>query len=245
MIVYDDDLILAGCICSLRNWTRSSSWRRKSDWVPTTIVKYNDSELTCEVDPRHPELIVTERGLQSTRTKTRSGDVKSSTSLVLEELDPDGQQVYHNVSVRLTFLTAYRTDIVFVCKEYIRAGEKTNRTDLTRLQRIGRYLLHTSRVVWGLSLLTEERVSWWSIHSPILTQQVARKRGAWLRVGQLPLTRWPSTHKVTSLDSAISKCHIMERCASEIIDTNLNRCCSCTRTDSSQSKSETRYFCLQ
>ena len=80
------------------------------------------------------------------------GGAKPSTPLDQEELESDGQQAYHSVSATLAYLASDRLDTAFACKECSRAVGKATRADLTRLKRIGRYLLHTPRAVWEFPL---------------------------------------------------------------------------------------------
>ena len=75
-----------------------------------------------------------------------------------KKLEPDGQQAYHSVSARLAYLASDRPDITFACKEHSRAVGKATRADLTRLKRIGRYLLQTPRAVWEFPLQQEESI---------------------------------------------------------------------------------------
>ena len=51
-----------------------------------------------------------------------------------------GKPACHSVSARLAYMTSDRSDTAFACKECSRAVGKP-RADLTRLKRIGRYLL--------------------------------------------------------------------------------------------------------
>ena len=94
--------------------------------------------------------------LQAARPQTSLGDAKPSTPHDHEDLEPDGQQAYNSVSSRLAYLAADRHDIAFARKECSCAVGKATRADLTRLTRIGRYLLHTPRAVWEFPLQNEE-----------------------------------------------------------------------------------------
>ena len=119
---------------------------------------YSDSGLTWEADPRHVELAVAELGQHAARPQTSPGGAKPTAPLDQEELESDGQQAYHSVSARLANLASDRPDIAFACKECSRAVGKAARADLTRLKRIGRYLLHTPRAVWEFPLRQEESI---------------------------------------------------------------------------------------
>ena len=77
---------------------------------------------------------------------TSPGGAKLNAPLDHEELEPDGHRA-DSVSARLAYLAADRPDIAFACKECRRAVGKATRADLTRLTRIGRYLLHAPRAV--------------------------------------------------------------------------------------------------
>ena len=123
--------------------------------VLNRCVTHSDSGLKWEADPRHAELVVTEHGLQAARPQTSPGDPKPNAPLD-HELEPDGQKAHHSVSARLAYPAADRLDIAFACKECSRAVGKATRADLTRLKRIGRYLLYAPRAVWEFPLQDEE-----------------------------------------------------------------------------------------
>ena len=126
--------------------------------VLNRCVTYSDSGLTWEGDPRHKELAVAELGQQAARPQTSPGGAKPSAPLDQGELESDGQQAYHSVSARLAYLAPDQPDIAFACKECSRAVGIATRADLTRLKRIGRYLLHT-HVPCGSSRCNKKRAS--------------------------------------------------------------------------------------
>ena len=125
------------------------------------------------------------------------------------------------MSARLAHLAADRPDIAFACKECSRAVGMASRADLTRLKRIGRYLLHTPRAVWEFPLQTEEstvtidRIS--DAGAEICTKTRRSTSGGCLGVGQHTWAIWSSIQKVVSLSSAESVYYSIERCASEVI----------------------------
>ena len=123
------------------------------------------------------------------------------------------------MSARLSYLSSDRPDIAFACKECSRAVGKATRADLTRLKRIGRYLLNTPRVVWEFPLQHEEDVTTIDGLSDADAAGCTKTRrstsGGSLRVGQHTLATWSSTQKVVSLSSAELEYYSMVRCASE------------------------------
>ena len=125
------------------------------------------------------------------------------------------------MSARLADLASDRPDIAFACKECSRAVGKATRADLTRLKRVGRYLLHTPRAVWEFPLQQEESIVLIDGHSDADAAGCPKTRrstsGGCLRVGQHTLATWSSTQKVVSLSSAESEYYSMVRCASETI----------------------------
>ena len=165
MVVHDDDFIIAGDGDDLA-WlsqqlnenlemvqkARSGAGYDNEAAVLNRCVIYSDSELTWEAGPRHAELAVAELGRQAARPQTSPGGAKPNAPLDHEELLPDGQNAYHSVSAKLSYLASDRPEIAFACKECSRAVGKATRADLTRLKRIGRYLLNTPRVIWEFSL---------------------------------------------------------------------------------------------
>ena len=111
-------------------------------------VTYSGSGLTSKADRRHAELAVAELGLLAARPKTSPGGTKPNAPLDHKELEPGGQKAFHNVSARLAYLASDRPGIACACKEGIRTVGKATRANLTRLKRVGRYLLHTPHAVW-------------------------------------------------------------------------------------------------
>ena len=114
-----------------------------------------DSGLTWEADPRHVELAVAELSPGGASTgKLRRRQAECATG-------PRGTGARRAESLpqrvsKTAYLAADRPHIAFACKECSRAVRKATRGDLTRLKRIGRYLLHTPRAVWEFPLQNEE-----------------------------------------------------------------------------------------
>ena len=187
----------------------------------TRCVVYKDSGLTWSADPRHAEFAVALLGLQAARPRTSPGGAKPSAPRDLEELGLDVQKANHSVSARLAYLAADRPDIAFACKECCRAVGKVTRADLTRLKRIGRYLLYTPRVAWEFLLQQEESVvkidGLSDADAAGCTKTRRSTSGGCLRVGQHTLATWSSTQKVMSLSSAESEYFSMVRCVGEAI----------------------------
>ena len=126
--------------------------------VLNRCVTFSDSGLTWEAEPPHSELAVAELGLQAARPQTSPSGAKPSAPLDHEELEPDGQKAYHCVSARLSYLASDRPDSAFACKECSRAVGKATRADLTRLKRIGRYVLYNATCRVGVPLQQEESI---------------------------------------------------------------------------------------
>ena len=234
MVVRGDDVIVAGCGDDLDRL--SQKLNEKLELVQkarlglgydseATVLKrcviYNDSGLTWEADPGDAELAVAELGLQSARPQTSPGGAKPSAPFAHEELELDGQKAYHSVSARLAYLAADRLDIAFACKECSRAVGKATRAYLSRLERIGPYLLNSPRAVWEFPLQTEESIvtidGLSDADAAGCTTTKRSTHGGCLRVGQHTLATWSSTQKVVSLRSTESEYYSMVRLVSESI----------------------------
>ena len=147
--------------------------------VLNRCVTYSDSGLTWEADPRDAELAVAELGLQAPRPQASPDGAKPNAPLDHEERELDGQKANHSVSVCPAYLAADRPDIAFTCEEHSRAVGKAMRADLTRLKRIGRYLLHTPRAVREFPLQDEESITTIDgLSCQMPTQLDVRKRDA-------------------------------------------------------------------
>ena len=168
-----------------------------------------------------------ELGLQAARPQTSPGGAKPSAPLDHEELEPDGHKACHSASARVACLASDRPDIAFACKECSRAVGNATRADLTRLKRIGRYLLYTPRAVWEFPLQQEESIVLIDGLSDADAAGCPKTRrltsGGCLCVGQHTLATWSSTQKVVSLSSAESEYYSIVRCASEAIVANTIR----------------------
>ena len=112
-------------------------------------VPFSDLGLTWEADSRHAEL-----------AEAAQSQVHHWTT---RNLNPMGKKAYHSVSARLAYLASERLDIAFACKECSRAVGKATRADLTRLKRIGRYLLYTPRVGVPAATRREHRADRWTL----------------------------------------------------------------------------------
>ena len=167
-------------------------------------VTYSDSGLTWEADPRHAELAAAKLGFQVARPPRGTG----------------GQKAYRSVSARLACRASDRPDLAFACKECSRAAGKAARADLTRLKRIGRYLLHTPRAVWEFPLQTDENVvkidGLSDADAAGCTKTRRSRSGGCLRVDQHTSATWSSTQKVVSLSSVEFEYTSMVRRASEV-----------------------------
>ena len=107
-------------------------------------VTYSDFGLTWEADPRHAG-----SGLDCKRRDPRRAQSAQSQVHHWTKRNWNWMGNKPSVSAILAYLASDRPDIAFACKECSRAVRKATRADLTRLKRIGRYLLHTPRAVWS------------------------------------------------------------------------------------------------
>ena len=180
-------------------------------------VKYSDSGLTWEADPRHAELAMAELGFKSARTQTSPGGAEPNAPLDHEELQSAWKKAYHSVSARLAYLASDRPDIAFACKECRHAVGRATRADLTPLKRIGRYLLHA---VWEFPFQDEESIVTIDGLSDADAAGCPNTRrstsGACLAVN-IPWQLGHRHKKSVSLSSAESAYYSMVRCASEAI----------------------------
>ena len=127
--------------------------------VLNRCVTFSDSGLTWEADPRHAELAVAELGLQAARLQTSPGGAKPSAPLDHEEVELDGQKPV--TACQQDWHIWHRTDLTLHshASSAVVQSVKATRADLTRLKRIGRYLLCTPRAVCGSSRCNKKRAS--------------------------------------------------------------------------------------
>ena len=60
-------------------------------------------------------------------------------------MKPEAAKAYRSVTARLNYLALDRPELLFAAKECSRAASAPTRGDLTRLKRVGRFLLHAPR----------------------------------------------------------------------------------------------------
>ena len=199
-------------------------------------VTYSDSGLTWEGDPRHAELAEAGLGLQSARQQTSSGGPKPNAPCDHEELELDGQRKPTTACQRHWHIW-HQTDPASQRPARNAAAQlgKHQRGDQTRLKR--------PRAVWEFppdeeSIVTVDGLS--DADAAGCPKTRRSTSGGCLRVGQHTSATWSSTQKVVSLSSAKSceRGHRVgqhcTRAGTRGSRTNLDGCCSSTRTGSPQ-----------
>ena len=151
MVVHDDDFIVAGCGDDL-DWL-SQKLNEKLELVPKARLGPGyDSEATvlnrCVVDDDSGQSWQWQNSDSSRRVHRRAQAAPSRVhNLTMKKWSLTDRKPTTACQQDWAYLAADQPDIVFARKECIRAVGKATRANLTRLKRIGRYLLHAPRAV--------------------------------------------------------------------------------------------------
>ena len=104
--------------------------------------------ITYEADQRHVEIIRRDLGLGGKVRHTPYPYDKPTSEEIngpTPELDPRGATLYRAVVARANYLSQDRSDIRYAVKELSRSMSAPREGDLSRLKRLGRYLVQNPR----------------------------------------------------------------------------------------------------
>ena len=122
------------------------------------VIRWADSGILLEADPRHAEIIIEHYGLEVSKASKVLGSkpVKKESEETDEEEEDDEMDIelgpreayeHRSVAARLNYLAVDRVDIQFATKELARTMAKPTRGDVLKAKKIGRYLVGVPRLV--------------------------------------------------------------------------------------------------
>ena len=104
------------------------------------------STISCEVDPRHVEIIISEFGVQSAKSLA-SPIVKVDVDVQSEKFDDISISKCKSLVARANYLVAGRPGIQYACKRLSTAMAGPTIVDYDKLKVLARYLVGRPRVV--------------------------------------------------------------------------------------------------
>ena len=131
------------------------------------VVRWEESGISYEADPRHSELIVRGTGAGTRRVTTPMVKIQTSRSRFAEgpieeeegegargeegeELSPEDAALYRSLAARGIYLGLDRADISYTAKELCRRFQSPTCADMAKLRRLGQYLADAPRLQYWL-----------------------------------------------------------------------------------------------
>ena len=134
-----DDLKEIICLNRIIRWTQNEETGKE-------MIEY-------EADPRHAEIMISQLGLEGSRTKAlavtghKDTAAEAHLGMVAPKLPPADARVFRSVCMRGNYLAADRPDIQFSAKECARHMSDPTTYAMSKLKKLGRYLKHRPRYV--------------------------------------------------------------------------------------------------
>ncbi len=162
--VYGDDFLTAGPAEEL-DWFKSAMLEKyeltenarlgpapedgKVAKILNRIVRWTDSGIEIEADPRQAEKLVRDLGLDGANAVNTPGVKLTKEQLEGDkELEHGKQSPFRAVAARCNYLAADRPDLQFAAKEVCRWMASPTVSSLNALKRVGRYLEGRRRLVY-------------------------------------------------------------------------------------------------
>ena len=115
--------------------------------VLNRIIRWTESGLEYEADPRHSEIVINELGLHDAKGVTSPGTKLPESEDGDELLGGGNITKYRAISARIKYLALDRADIAYSAKECARAMSQPTEKNWQMLKRLGRYLRFRPRLV--------------------------------------------------------------------------------------------------
>ncbi|MBV61870.1 MAG: hypothetical protein CMH65_11270 [Nevskiales bacterium] len=171
--------------------------------VLNRVVRWTNSGLEYEADPRQAERLVRDLKLEGAKALGTPG-VKATLAQVAEDTDlaADKQSPFRAVAARANYLASDRPETQYAAKEACRWMAKPTELAMAGLKRLGRYLEGHKRLVFKLPWQQADRID---IYSDTDWAGCPRSRkstsGGCVMLGRHLIKSWSSTQALVSLSS--------------------------------------------
>ena len=114
------------------------------------MLRWTDSGIEYEADPRQGEKLVEGLGLDSGCKSTATAGLKPIVDKLIEDklLGPNSHTAFRALAARANYLAQDRPDLQLAAKEVCRFMSSPTETSEAALKRMGRYLLGRMRCVY-------------------------------------------------------------------------------------------------
>ena len=175
--------------------------------VLNRVVRWCETGIEYEADPRLAEKIVCDLGLEGAKAVGSPG-IKVNAEMASKDtpLDPEKHTVFRGVAARGNYMAADRPDCQFACKEICRWMASPTTGGVHALKRLGRYLEGHKRLVFHFPFQTASSVE---VYSDTDWAGCVKTRkstsGGCLMLGRHLIKSWSSTQGLVSLSSGESE----------------------------------------
>jgi len=175
----------------------------KEGMILNRVVRWSDNGIEWEADPRQSEKLVSECGLDGSKSVATPGvRIPASEALADRPLDKKLHTPFRGAAARANYLAQDRMDVQFAAKEVCRAMATPTDQAWTSMKRLCRYLVGAPRLVY---LFPWQRADAIDIYVDTDWAGCPRSRrstsGGLTMVGRHAVKTWSSTQASVSLSS--------------------------------------------
>ena len=176
----------------------------KEGRVLNRILRWRDSSIEYECDPRQIEKLIAECGLEGAKPVATPGVKATFSELEQDSVDLAGDRntAFRGAAARGNYLAADRLDVQFACKEVCRWMARPSLHAWKSLKRICRYLVRAPRLVYSFP---QQTVSSIDVYTDTDWAGCPKTRkstsGGVIMLGRHAVKHWSSTQTSTALSS--------------------------------------------
>ena len=191
----------------------------KEGRILNRVVRWTDTGLTYEADPRQHEKLISELGLEGAKAVV-TPVLRPTPEQLGQDRNLDDRKVTHfrGLAARSNYLAADRPDCAFAAKEICRWMSQPTELGLQDLKRLGRYLVGKPRLIWEYRW---QEAHHFDVYSDTDWAGCPRTRkstsGGCVMIGNHLIKAWSSTQPGISLSSGEAEVVGVTR-ASAILD---------------------------
>ena len=170
------------------------------------IVRWGESGIEYEADPKHRKKILEYFGFEDNARRLSSNGEKSEKEeeWEFEDLGKEEATVYRGLAARLNYMSQDSPDLQFPIKSCSQEMSKPKRGSWKRIKKVARYLVGREKVVWDFKWQEEPRECYVATDSDwggTSRDRRSTSGGAWM-LGSHCIKTWSATQHAYALSSA-------------------------------------------
>ena len=172
--------------------------------VLNRAIRWTETGLEYEADPRQAERLLEGLGLDEKCNKTATPGLRALVEQLVEDKPLPTSEItgFRGQAARANYLAADRIDLQFAAKEVCRYMSAPTETSVAAMKRLGRYLLGHKRLVWTYPYQRAEGID---VYSDTDWSGCPRTRkstsGGCIMIGSHCIRTWSSTQPSVTLSS--------------------------------------------